>query len=578
MPDNNGVEYTSPPQSRNEAIVEAIIDGTEYTDPPQSENEEILVSILNETPYEKPPKSRFSDLLLKLKAFIEGGGGGRPVVPQTGTWQFKTTPTKGMLIIGKDDDTADEAQFVRMVSGYGFKFVLNTEAMDIDKALTGDSDTSVSLYPSGTTAQFPNGTNVTDLCKYVIANNLGEIALHDMSAYTLWSSANLDDYMDGFYSTYTSGGGTKTKEELKQAILDTYADTDIQQGASRVPEQRAILEGAINSYVMSIGMWGGTPNIVIDNIIVGTFQNLKTNYNTLARKNNYYADSWLATYGPGYKGSLPYSIVRESDFSEANAESLCEALYADRWCAEIFGHSIINYGTAQEWEDFKAVLDKIKTYVDANKIQVITRSEVYNMGEFVSNPIKSISITADKTEYNVGDTITEANFVCKATLNDNTQVTCESDRIINMSSVDTTTAGAYTVTMWYRGFKTTCTVTVVSSGMTLPQWVSEQTSGYYQTFRFTNNTDKCYCIYLDEYSTGFDGGAYVYGGAWIWKPKVRNNAMRIFYSADGSSTWTQLCNTNSPASLKSNVDTYFGEHTFSGSVALTLNSVVHITS
>ena len=77
MPDNNGVQYTNPPQSRNEAIVEAIIEGTEYTDPPQSENEEILVSILNETPYEKPPTSRMSDLLLKVKDFISEGGGGK---------------------------------------------------------------------------------------------------------------------------------------------------------------------------------------------------------------------------------------------------------------------------------------------------------------------------------------------------------------------------------------------------------------------------------------------------------------------------------------------------------------------
>lgn len=42
------------PQSRNEAILQATIDGTEYTDPPQS---------------------RIEDLLLQLKAVIEGGGG-----------------------------------------------------------------------------------------------------------------------------------------------------------------------------------------------------------------------------------------------------------------------------------------------------------------------------------------------------------------------------------------------------------------------------------------------------------------------------------------------------------------------
>ena len=42
------------PQSRNEAILQATIDGTEYTAPPQS---------------------RIEDLLIQLKAAIEGGGG-----------------------------------------------------------------------------------------------------------------------------------------------------------------------------------------------------------------------------------------------------------------------------------------------------------------------------------------------------------------------------------------------------------------------------------------------------------------------------------------------------------------------
>ena len=46
--------YTNPPQSRNEAILRATIDGTEYTDPPQS---------------------RIEDLLLELKEAIEEGGG-----------------------------------------------------------------------------------------------------------------------------------------------------------------------------------------------------------------------------------------------------------------------------------------------------------------------------------------------------------------------------------------------------------------------------------------------------------------------------------------------------------------------
>lgn len=45
MPENNGVQYSNPPQSRNEAILESIVEGTEYTDPPQSRIEDLLLQI-----------------------------------------------------------------------------------------------------------------------------------------------------------------------------------------------------------------------------------------------------------------------------------------------------------------------------------------------------------------------------------------------------------------------------------------------------------------------------------------------------------------------------------------------------
>ena len=61
--------------SRNEQILEAIINGTEYTDPPQSRNEAILKSILDKEEYTEEPQSRIEDLLLQLKEMIEQGGG-----------------------------------------------------------------------------------------------------------------------------------------------------------------------------------------------------------------------------------------------------------------------------------------------------------------------------------------------------------------------------------------------------------------------------------------------------------------------------------------------------------------------
>lgn len=67
-------------QSRNEAILQAMIDDTEYTEEPQSRNEAILLAMLNDTEYNDPPQSRIEDLLLQLK---EKGGGGGEYIPKS---------------------------------------------------------------------------------------------------------------------------------------------------------------------------------------------------------------------------------------------------------------------------------------------------------------------------------------------------------------------------------------------------------------------------------------------------------------------------------------------------------------
>ena len=63
-------EYT---QSRNEDLLNAIINDTEYNDEYiPGENEEILQSIIDGTEYTKTPQSRIAALLLELKEKIEG--------------------------------------------------------------------------------------------------------------------------------------------------------------------------------------------------------------------------------------------------------------------------------------------------------------------------------------------------------------------------------------------------------------------------------------------------------------------------------------------------------------------------
>ena len=59
--------------SREEDILEAIINDESYDKTPQSRNEEILLSIINDTEYTKTPQSRIEELYLQLKEKIGPG-------------------------------------------------------------------------------------------------------------------------------------------------------------------------------------------------------------------------------------------------------------------------------------------------------------------------------------------------------------------------------------------------------------------------------------------------------------------------------------------------------------------------
>ena len=78
--------YTNPPQSRNEAILRATIDGTEYTAPPQS---------------------RIEDLLLELKEAIEQGGAGEGDMEKSVYDADNAVATAGGIAAYVDDEITD---------------------------------------------------------------------------------------------------------------------------------------------------------------------------------------------------------------------------------------------------------------------------------------------------------------------------------------------------------------------------------------------------------------------------------------------------------------------------------------
>lgn len=115
---NSGVQYTAPPQSRNEAIIRATIDGTEYTAPPQS---------------------RIEALLIELKEAIEQGGGVEVDTQVNGTsenavqnkaiYNFvnSSVSTNTANFIGTFNSVADLEAYSGIVTNNDYAFVIGTD-------------------------------------------------------------------------------------------------------------------------------------------------------------------------------------------------------------------------------------------------------------------------------------------------------------------------------------------------------------------------------------------------------------------------------------------------------------------
>lgn len=392
---------------------------------------------------------------------------GKPVVPQTGTWQYKSTYPCGFMILGKDDDVADSAQFVRMINAYGWKVTLNSTQQCQSQSCNSDSDTEYSTYPANAPGPFfPNGCTINELNKFVIKYDLGEIAMHGVSAEKIWDSANLTGTtLDNYYATYTTGGGTKTKEEFKEAFIEKYADMDVAQGAPIVARKRKLLQAALDNWVYTIGTWGGNFDVVIDGINCGDSGAVNSTTQSISRSQNWMGDGQLNNQIV-QKGPNPYWIYRDSSgLLPGQIEADCLLAYNSRCCIDAFHHYYLN-GTAEKWNDFKTTLDILDSYVQQNKICVVTRKQYYELGEFVEHPITSISISTKNQYYNTGTTINESIFNIAANLDNGTTVVCQDDKILDLSNIDSSTEGTYTAYLEYRGFKAQCMVTISDEGPT----------------------------------------------------------------------------------------------------------------
>ena len=178
-----GYIYTNPPQSRNEAILESIVEGTEYTDPPQS---------------------RIEDLLLEVKEVIEQGGGGTTVI---------ANPT------AEATDDLEKLQVGSTV--YGIPVGTDVEANPQDSA----SETLTKLKVDNTIYSVPNGGSGTS--DYTELTNKPQINNNTLSGNMTGADLGLVDAVSGkglSTNDFTDALETKLEGIAAGAEVNVQAD------------------------------------------------------------------------------------------------------------------------------------------------------------------------------------------------------------------------------------------------------------------------------------------------------------------------------------------------------------------
>ena len=451
-----------------------------------------------------------------------------PIVPQTGTWQLKTTTGKKYIIFGTDDDNSGNAKYFRLLRTYGFPYTMNVEAENasITKALGNDVDDTI-FTDTDAPALFPDGVDVITLGKYLHDNNLGEVAQHGVSSSTLWDSEKLTgDFLTSLHASYVDQGGTKTEEELRTAIIEQLADTDRSQGAVYVDNSRTTLEELYGFPIYTVGMWGGSPIATIDGI--------ECNLNSIKGTSNYdwRAKNYTAVaprIGAFVSNNSTYDLPRLTT-SIDNISSYIEQLQADKVC-EFFWH--MPFSDEPDISKWRELFEYIKSLVDSGKAEVVTRKQYAELGEYVDNPITKITISRDNIP--VGEADSDNAYTITATYADGTTADVADEAILDRSTVNTEKVGTYTVSATYRGFNTTSTVTVFNNNYTVPDGLKD--TDYW--FVFKNNTqNKMFC----GNTTGTIGTAAKYAGTLTFFDCTRD-LLNGWESTDDGVTWIQV-NTN----------------------------------
>jgi len=453
----------------------------------------------------------------------------------TGTWQLKNTTDKKYLILGTDDDNVGNAKFFRLLRTYDFPYTMNVEAENIAKALGSDVDDTM-FTEDDAPALFPDGVDVVTLGKYLYDNDLGEVAQHGSSSKKIWDSTYLTgDFLTELHTSYTDQGGTRTEEELRNEIMIQLADTDVAQGAPYIADSREILEEAYGFPIKTVGNWGGTPTATVDGVEFDLRQ--------IGNINNY---DWR---GMGYTAvggrvgvSVTGTITASSEYdllryggNFSKIQGWIDQVEPGR-SVEIYWHMPFN--DEPDIAKWRELFDYLKDLEDTGKIEVVTRAQYAELGEYVFNPVTKITVSRNGNIL-LGESDSNDAYTVIATYADGSTADVSDEAVINQSGIDLTTVGKYTVSATYRGFSANTFVSVIDGSYTIPEGLKDQ--GYW--FLGKNETQN---ILFAGNSTRIVEAGNSANALCFKECSCTNGVVNGWLSYDNGTTWTKV-NDNMPA-------------------------------
>lgn len=183
---------------------------------PQSRNEEILIATIDGNEYNKAPQSRMEELLLELKETIEEGGGG-------GTTNYENLSNQpqinGETLIG--NKTGADLGLVDAVEG---KDLSTNDYDDTEKAAVAAATSAISAMKDGTDLDSFGDVEVALLDK-ADTSDLGTAAAKDSTnavtagSTDLVESGAVKDAIDAAVAAAYHHAGTKTVAQLTHDLL-----------------------------------------------------------------------------------------------------------------------------------------------------------------------------------------------------------------------------------------------------------------------------------------------------------------------------------------------------------------------